>query len=420
MKRLMIALLLVSVGCVAGALWAGWHQAARYSRELQTQQAAWEAQRAELEAALDEARARQATSPLPALRAPAPVPAAQAAPGPDAQALLDRLATLRVNPAQGRSLRPVLGLLEQLAQIGPPALPAIRQFLASGQDVAYSAPGKAPRDVAALAEGLVPVSLRLALFDVLRQIGGPEAESILAENLSRTRRGLELAYLAHVLEEMAPGKYKDAALAAARDLLAGGGAAERDYLFELLQRFSDRSYVATAQAQLIQADGQVDRAALRYLQQTLGEQSVAVAAQLYQDSRLAAPGSKEPLARLALAHVGVSPQAAQLYHTAILDPVLLPDQKRELVEDLNQDGFSNKKNPTPTDLQIIANRYALTQAYLQQDYVQNDPVLLAAFREADKDLRKMLEKAAAAAAAAAAAGAANPSAPVAPPTAPGK
>ena len=157
--------------------------------------------------------------------------------------------------------------------------------------------------------------------------------------------------------------------------------------------------MGTAQAQLVQADGKVDRSALRYLQQTMGEQSVALAAQLYQDSRLTEPGSREPLARLALAYVGANQQAAELFHTAVFDQTLLPDQKRELVEDLNQDGLSNKKEPSPEELKIIANRYALTQAYLQEESVQNDKVLNAAFREADKDLRNMLQRAAAAAAA---------------------
>lgn len=302
-------------------------------------------------------------------------------------------------PGQSRALRPVLALLEQLTQIGPPALPAIRQFLASGQEVAFSPPGgKGPRDLKSLTDALVPPSLRFALFDVVHQIGGEEAETILAETLSRTGRGLEVAYLTHTLEEMAPDKYKDTALTAARNLLASGTSADRDYLFDVLRRFSDTSYVATAQAQVVQPSGQVDRSALRYLQQTLGEQSVALAAQLYQDSRLTEPGSKEPLARLALAFMGANQQAGELFPTAVLDQALLPDQKRELVEDLNQDGLSNEKAPTPEELKIVANRYALTQTYLQQDYVLNDQVLSAAFREADKDLRNMLQKAAAAAA----------------------
>ncbi|HRZ92842.1 MAG TPA: hypothetical protein P5022_08040, partial [Candidatus Paceibacterota bacterium] len=73
-------------------------------------------------------------------------------------------------------------------------------------------------------------------------------------------------------------------------------------------------------------------------------------------------------------------------------------QRRNLIEDLNQDGLVNRKFPPPEDLPIVAQRYALTQAYLTKDYVQNDPLLNAAFREADKDLRHLLDAATAAAA----------------------
>jgi hypothetical protein len=122
---------------------------------------------------------------------------------------------------------------------------------------------------------------------------------------------------------------------------------------------------------------------------------VGLAAQLYKDPRITEADSREPLARVGLAYVGVSQEAAELWHSAMLDTTLKPDHRRELVEDLNTDGLSNKKNPTPQDLQIIAKRYELTQAYLQQDYTQNDPVLRKAFLEADKDLRNMLQRAAA-------------------------
>ena len=70
----------------------------------------------------------------------------------------------------------------------------------------------------------------------------------------------------------------------------------------------------------------------------------------------------------------------------------------ELVQHLNEDGLAKKKAPAPEELNIVANRFALTQAYLQQDYVQNDKVLTAAFLQADNDLRMMLENAATAAA----------------------
>jgi hypothetical protein len=317
---------------------------------------------------------------------------------PDPKVLLRQLANLKPAAGQGRAMRKVIMLLEQLAQSGPVALPVVRDFLSSGEDVAYaSSNGKNMRDIKSLTDLLVPPTLRFGLFDVVKQIGGGEAEQVLVENLSSTKRGIEVAYLTQILEEMSPGTYKNEILTAARNLLASGGSgAERDYLFSVLQRFNDTSYVATAKENLVQPDGRIDRSALRYLQQTLGDQSVAVAAQMYQDNRLSEPGSKEPLARLALAYVGANEQAVELYQAAVLDPSLQPEQKRELVEDLNQDGLSNPKTPTAEDLNIIAKRYALTQAYLQQDYVRNDKTLNAAFREADKDLRKMLEKAAAA------------------------
>ena len=72
--------------------------------------------------------------------------------------------------------------------------------------------------------------------------------------------------------------------------------------------------------------------------------------------------------------------------------------RRELILDLDQDGLQNDKTPTPTDLPIVANRLALTRAYLQQDYVQNDSALNRAFLEANKDLQKLLELGTAAAA----------------------
>jgi len=397
MKRLIPFVLVFGLGLTVAAMVVSRQQAARHAREIEAQRAAWEIERADLEAELANARLdRPITSALPrAERVIVKTPA------PDARELLKRLAELKVTPGAGqnRAIRQVLALLGQLAETGPAAMPALREFLATGQDAAFDVPGgKGARDVKALTAALIPATLRFGLFDVVRQIGGDEAKNILAETLGQTQRGVELAYVTQLLEELSPGEYRDTALTAARALLASATGGDRDYLFGMLQQFGDTSYASTAQAQLVQADGKVDRSALRYLQQTLGEQSIALAAKTYRDARVTDADGKEPLARVALAYVGANDQALELYHTAVLDPALKPDQRRELVEDLNTDGLSNKKNPSAADLQIIARRYELTQAYLQQDYVQNDKVLLAAFREADKDLRNLLQKAAAAAA----------------------
>ena len=390
MKKPTVLLVVLSLGLLLMALFAS----IRHAGLLETQRLAWESEKTKLVAALKRAELRRdgnSPSDTASIRV-MPDPTAS---GPNAQALLNQLAGMSVTNGEPRSIRPVLVLLEQLSRMGPKALPAVRRFLASGTDVTYiPSDGKRLRDVKSLVNALVPLSLRVALFDMVAQTGCKEAETILAENLSLTRSGLEVAYLSEILGTMAPGTYQEAAISAATNLLASGTASDRNILFDVMRNLGDTSYVASAQREMVKPDGTVDSGALRYLQQALGQQSVALAVRSYQDARLSEPGSKEPLARVALSYVGANAQALDLYHTALLDPSLLPDQKRNLVEDLNQDGITNRKAPTPEDLQIIAKRYELTQAYLQQGYVQNDPVLNAAFREADKDLRKMLERAA--------------------------
>ena len=402
MKRLIPLLLVAGLGFAAVALMISRQQAARHARELEVQRAAWEAEKADLEAALASARAGQA-NPSPVIVTATPKTGAPTLPKPTPEELLRRLAGMKITPGPGqaRAVRQILAVLGQLAQAGPEALPAVRQFLGSNAEVEYeSLTGKGVRDIRLLTDAVLPPSLRLALFDVVRQIGGDEAEKLLAETLGRTGRGLEVACLTQLLEEMAPGKYRDVALAAAQALLNGGGAdrLQRDYLFSVLRRFNDPSFASTAQGQLVQADGRIDRSALRYLQSSLGEQSVAIAAQFYKDGRITEADSRESLARVALNYVGASEQAVQLWHTAINDPTLKPGQRRELILDLDQDGLQNDKTPTPTDLPIVANRLALTRAYLQQDYVQNDSALNRAFLEANKDLQKLLELGTAAAA----------------------
>lgn len=389
-----ISLALAVVVGYAAAYWVGHRESARHATELETARAAWVADKAALEAALDKARSRPAVVEMPAATEPLP-PVTPAEIKPDPQAILDELTRLKVAANQPRAMRRVIALLEQLSDAGKAALPVISQFLDTGNDVAYETGGRAPRDLQSIVAAFAPMTLRFGLFDVVRQIGGDDAEAVLATSLSKSLRGVELAYLTELVEQLSPGKYRDMALVAAKSLIVTTAAgADRDYLFSVLKRFSDDSYVATAQAQLVQADGKVDRSALKYLQQTLGDKSVALAAQTYKDARVTEADSKESLARVALAYVGANEQAGELFHAVVMDPTLKPDQTRNLVEDLNQDGLANRRAPTAEDLKIIARRYEITQAYLQQDYVINNKTLNAAFREADKDLGNLLQRAA--------------------------
>ena len=105
--------------------------------------------------------------------------------------------------------------------------------------------------------------------------------------------------------------------------------------------------------------------------------------------RLTDPAKKEPLARLALTYVGADAQANEFYLKAINDLTLPKDDRKNLIEDLNQDGFSDRKNLTARDLALIENRLALIE---QLAPAATDPVNLAAMKEAHKDLTKMRDR----------------------------
>ena len=360
-------------------------------RSLQQQQALWQASRSALEADLAAAHNRPAE--VKTITAPGQVVQVEKKISPGE--ILERLKTMKVIANQPRSTRRLVHQFESLTELGPDALPAIRKFLAANEEVEYDAGfirgsrnGNIPVDFN------VPPSLRLGLFETTKNIGGMAAGQVLDETLKTTGRGVEVAYLARALQQLAPDKYRTDALAAAHELLAKPLVADsgspmdkfdRNYLYGVLALFNDTSFIAQAQAGLIGPDGQIDQVALRYLQQAMSTQSVALASQLWQDPRIA-PDQKEPLARVALAYVGADAKADQFYQTAINDPNLSPDARRNLIEDLNQDGFPNTKNLTLADLPLIQKRIDLIE-----DLAPNalDQINAQAFQEAHKDLIKM-------------------------------
>ncbi|MDO8541472.1 MAG: hypothetical protein Q7S40_13620, partial [Opitutaceae bacterium] len=71
-------------------------------------------------------------------------------------------------------------------------------------------------------------------------------------------------------------------------------------------------------------------------------------------------------------------------------PQLSPEVRKNLIEDLNQDGFANLKKLTPADLTLIQRRLALIDQLAPR---AKDPINAAAFAEVRKDLVKMRETA---------------------------
>jgi hypothetical protein len=93
----------------------------------------------------------------------------------------------------------------------------------------------------------------------------------------------------------------------------------------------------------------------------------------------------DPVAREALAFVGMDPLAEQYWLDAIFDTSLPDTEREDLMEDLNETGFADLKNPTVDDLLLIMNRLQIIDAVLPDaDDFMADHLL-----EAQKDLVNM-------------------------------
>lgn len=95
------------------------------------------------------------------------------------------------------------------------------------------------------------------------------------------------------------------------------------------------------------------------------------------------------VAREALSDVGDDPRAEQVWVQAINDPLLTANERQDLIEDLNEDGFTDPQHVTADDLPLIMNRISLIER-LGPDAM--DEVNAAAFSEAYKDLTNMYDK----------------------------
>ncbi len=396
MKRVPFYILALLVTIAVTAHWVKSRLEVEQSRKSVIEAELWSQEKAKLEATLKKARSEPRITTVIATAKETPFnPSTSSTPAD----LIKRLIAVDSTAAnQIRTSRQVIHDLEELIAAGRAAVPAIREFFARNEEVDYaSGQTRGLRD-GVRDEFLLPPSLRFGLFDVLKQIRGPEAEKLLADTMETTGRGVELAWLARALQELAPNKYRDLALSSAHDLLARPQPTnpnspldrnDRDNLLQVLSLYNDTTFVSTAQAQLIQADGSLDRSALRYLQQTMGQQAVTIAATAWNDPRLTDPAKKEPLARLALTYAGADAQANDLYLKAINDLKLPKDQRRNLIEDLNQDGLPRNRKLETSDLPLIENRIALIEENAAK---ASDPINLAAFKEAHKDLLEMRER----------------------------
>lgn len=94
------------------------------------------------------------------------------------------------------------------------------------------------------------------------------------------------------------------------------------------------------------------------------------------------------MAHAALALVGSDPDAEEYWLRAINDPNLPAQERKNLIEDLNEAGFIDPKRPTIDELPLILARIQLIETI--EPHV-TDRVNAAAFREAYNDLLQLAE-----------------------------
>jgi hypothetical protein len=107
-----------------------------------------------------------------------------------------------------------------------------------------------------------------------------------------------------------------------------------------------------------------------------------------QDSRFDDPVVKEQRGRAALALIGHNPEADEVWIQTINDPSLSANARKNLIEDLNEDGLSYR-NLTRDDLPVIKYRIELIEGL--RPYAM-DKANADAFDEAHKDLVNMANR----------------------------
>jgi len=95
------------------------------------------------------------------------------------------------------------------------------------------------------------------------------------------------------------------------------------------------------------------------------------------------PPLEDPDARDALSLVGTDPAAEIYWYYAINDPTIPVEERKDLIEDLNEHGLPDPKHPTADDLPVILRRIQLVEALGPEAM---DEANAGAFDEAYKDL----------------------------------
>lgn len=276
-------------------------------------------------------RARRQVDELEAELAGTPQAVVQES-GRSTQEILDELKEIKMTGENRRSVqRRINFLLESLMEKGPATVPSIRQFMARMEDVEFSVQrdrngndnNRRNRDRSrATLNFEQPPSMRIGMMEVLKEIGGEQAEQALVEVLAKTGRGVEVAYVSRILKSISGNNHREDAVAAAHDLLLNPiqienpGSLDRNaknYLFMVLEMFEDMTFIQSAQTMLINDEGRIDRTVLDYLDDVGKEQAVDAIYQAFNSGQIKNTTDKASLARTGLQFSGRNAQANQMF-----------------------------------------------------------------------------------------------------------
>ena len=290
--------------------------------------------------------------------------------------IIEELMGLKMTAANRRAVQRRLSFLfESLAKQGDTAIPHIRDFLRKMEDVDFIIDQRSENDIDKEKEHWrsrmvnvplefeYPPSLRIGLIDILAEIGGPDAQDTIAEVLTSSGRGFEVAYSANKLRSML-GKdaYRDEALNVAHDLLTapieiiGGNkfdAASKQYLFTVLKMYGDKTFVQIAQGQLVNEEGRIDRSVLSYFENIGDGRAIDAVVQAMQSGQLR-EGDMREMARVAVQGVGQNNvQADSLFQDIMTSDQYSLDVKMETIRSMdNSEDLANmNKNEQATILQ---------------------------------------------------------------------
>lgn len=406
MKTVVAILLAALVGFGGAWYWLSRQQQNKGTAEA-AHEAGWQQEKAYLEQALAEARKKQVE-----VRSVTRTVATTVTNRLNAAEILEKLVKLRPedsDDSRNRAMRQIIYHLQMLVELGDTGLPVIRDFLKQNKDVDYvndvinaagehirrgSSTSFASRQ-ATQTDFFMPPSLRLGLIDVLDQIGGEQAQGILAEQLDTTGRAIEVAYIARVLQEEAPDKYRDNALKAAKELLVSPPAIDQPnrfdenakaYLFQVLAMYNDTSFAKNAQTLLIAPDGRVDKQALTYLNNVLKEQAVPALALAYQNPQLTNQTERAALFSALLNFAGASPQANQM-----LKEFVASDDRPAAIRAYTIQGLAGGSGrEQPRDANLIQGRLQLLKTLRE---TMKDERILRTIDDTKASLERLLEAA---------------------------